>query len=147
DLPDVVRASFDMASQFTEDEFFLFGSTARKCILGDENPEFNDFDFLGNFDAQKVIEYFGDDVIKVYDHFRTVKVRWNGYAVDFIARPDAVTALRNSDISLSLVCIGQDGTIYDPMNYLPDFRARHVKIHNARERFQRDPGRILRVVR
>ncbi len=147
DLPEVVRASFDMASQFTEEEFFLFGSTARKCILGDENPEFNDFDFLGNFDAQKVIEYFGDNVIKVYDHFRTVKVSWNGYAVDFIARPDAVTALRNSDISLSLVCIGKDGTIYDPMNYLPDFRARHVKIHNAKERFQRDPGRILRVVR
>lgn len=108
DLPDVVRASFDMASQFTEDEFFLFGSTARKCILGDENPEFNDFDFLGNFDAQKVIEYFGDDVIKVYDHFRTVKVKWNGFAVDFIARPDAVTALRNSDISLSL-----DKTVHD----------------------------------
>lgn len=146
-LPDVVKSAFDMAAQFTEEEFFLFGSTARKCILGDENPEFNDFDFLGNFNSQKVIEYFGNDVIKVYDHFRTVKVRWNGYAVDFIARPDAVTALRNSDISLSLVCIGKDGMLYDPMDYLPDFRARHVKIHNARDRFQRDPGRILRVLR
>jgi len=147
ELPDVVKLAFEMASQFTDEEFFLFGSTARKCILEDENPEFNDFDFLGNFDAKKVIEYFGDNIITVYDHFRTVKVRWNGYAVDFIARPDAVTALRNSDISLSLVCIGRDGTLYDPMNYLPDFRARHVKIHNARERFQRDPGRILRVLR
>ncbi|MCL4366939.1 hypothetical protein M1563_02110 [Patescibacteria group bacterium] len=145
-LPARVFNAFQIASATTEGEFFLIGSGARRCLM-DDADSIKELDFIGDFDLDKVQQQYRREFIRKWDQYRSLKISWDGIEIDFIARKDIISALRGSDITLSLMCIDKDGKVYDPLGVYEDFEKKQIKIDDADEKIQVSPERILRVVR
>lgn len=138
--------AFQVASSVTQENFFLIGSGVRKCILN-ESGSFDDVDFIGNFDLDRIQKQFGNQVVRRLDQFCTVKIIWGDIEIDFISNTSIKKALEGSDITLSLMCIDKNGVVYDPLNYIDDFRRKLIRIENAEDKIRVGPDRILRVLR
>lgn len=145
-IPKPLTEAFQIASSVARGEFYLIGSSVRKCILGE--PEFcSDIDFIGAFDLDQVQDHFGDQVVRRWDQFRAIKILQDDLEIDFISDTNIKKALEKRDITLSLMCIDRNGIVYDPLNYIDDLRRRMIRIENAEQKIQAEPERILRVLR
>lgn len=113
ELPETLTGAFRIARTVARGDFFLMGSAVRKCVL-DEPKLSGDIDFMGDFDLDHVQRQFGQQFIRRWEQFQTVKVGWNGNKIDFIASPRIKKTLAGGDITLSLMCIDQNGYVYDP---------------------------------
>lgn len=145
-IPDPLTKAFQSASSVACGEFYLIGSAVRKCILGE--PGFcDDIDFMGAFDLDRIQNHFGNQVVRRWDQFRTIKILHDDLEIDFIAETNIRKALEKRDITLSLMCIDRNGIVYDPLNYIDDLRKKIIRIEDAEQKIQAEPDRILRVLR
>jgi len=145
-IPQPLTEAFRTANSVVGGEFYLIGSSVRKCIL--KESEFpDDVDFIGAFNLDHIQDYFGDRVVRRWDQFRTIKVLHNNREIDFIGDTNIKAALQRRDITLSLMCMDRDGVVYDPLNYIDDLNNRLIRIENAEQKIQTEPERILRVLR
>lgn len=138
--------TFQAANSVASGEFYLIGSTVRKCILGEPIVR-DDIDFIGAFDFDKVQSYFGGQVVGRWDKFGTIKVLGNEREIDFINDSNIKAALERRDITLTLMCIDQNGIVYDPLHYIDDLKNRLIRIDKAAAKIQAEPDRVLRVLR
>lgn len=138
--------AFQAANSVACGDFYLIGSTVRKCILG-EPIRCADIDFIGAFNFDKVQSEFKSQVVGRWDRFRTIKVLQDEREIDFINDGNIRAALERRDITLTLMCIDRDGIVYDPLNYIDDLRKRLIRIDKAAEKIQTEPDRVLRVLR
>lgn len=145
-IPQPLTPAFQAASSVACGEFYLIGSSVRKCILR-EPVLFDDIDFIGAFDLDKVQGCFGSQVVGRWDRFRTIKILQDEREIDFISDNNIRAALERRDITITLMCIDQNGIVYDPLNYFDDLKKRLIRIDNAGEKIQAEPDRVLRVLR
>ncbi len=145
-IPQPLVEAFQAASSVASGDFYLIGSAVRKCILMEsEFPD--DIDFVGAFDLDHIQDYFGDQVVRRWDQFRTIKVLYDDREIDFIGDTNIKGALKKRDITLSLMCLDKNGIVYDPLNYIDDLKNRLIRIENAEQKIQAEPERVLRVLR
>lgn len=145
-IPQSLTRTFRAANSVASGDFYLIGSTVRKCILGE--PVYrDDIDFIGAFDFDKVQSHFGSQVVRRWDRFRTIKVLENEREIDFINDSNIKAALERRDITLTLMCIDQNGVVYDPLHYIEDLKNRLIRIDKAAVKIQTEPDRVLRVLR
>ncbi|MDP2630476.1 MAG: undecaprenyl diphosphate synthase family protein, partial [Candidatus Uhrbacteria bacterium] len=132
-IPDPLTKAFQSASSVASGEFYLIGSAVRKCILGE--PGFcDDIDFMGAFDLDRIQNHFGNQVVRRWDQFRTIKVLQDDLEIDFISDTNIREALEKRDITLSLMCIDRNGIVYDPLNYIDDLRKKIIRIEDAEQK-------------
>lgn len=145
-IPQPLRKAFQTAGSVACGEFYLIGSSVRKFILG-EPALSDDIDFIGAFDLDKIQSSYEARVVGRWDQFRTIKVLQDEREIDFINDNNIRAALERRDITLTLMCIDQSGTVYDPLNYINDLRRKLIRIDRAGEKIQAEPDRVLRVLR
>lgn len=145
-IPQPLAETFQTANSVANGEFYVIGSTVRKCILGEPIVR-DDIDFIGAFDFDKVQREFGSQVVGRWDRFRTIKVLQDEREIDFINDSNIREALERRDITLTLMCIDRDGIVYDPLNYIDDLKNRLIRIDKAAVKIQIEPDRVLRVLR
>ncbi len=145
-IPQPLTKTFQTANSVASGEYYLIGSTVRKCILG-EPIVCDDIDFIGVFDFDKIQTRFGNQVVGRWDRFRTLKVLEDEREIDFINDRNIKAALERRDITLTLMCIDQNGIVYDPLHYIDDLNNRVIRIDKAAAKIQAEPDRALRVLR
>jgi len=142
------RTAFEVAKTITgnREGLMLYGGTIRNLLLGIETSE-PDYDFIGDFDPDEIQTKYPHLVDSRWDEVSTIRLRIGNCIYDFTWAEDIQERLYIGDITLSNLCMTEDGCVIDYFGGLASLLNREVKIIDPDNKFAIDPTRILRVFR
>jgi len=130
----------------THSTFYMYGGIVRSLLLGDSTA-YPDYDFIGDFDIDKIQEKFSKLCIGRWDKFQTIKLKIGSEIYDFTATKDLKKRISSNDINSSVVCLGSDGSVLDYFGGLESIENKEIKVTDPDEKIKQDPSRILRIFR
>lgn len=142
------KTAFEMAKIITRraQPLYLFGGIVRNLLLGKETI-FSDYDFIGNFNLDQIQSDYSELVIGRWDEVYTIKLKIGPAVYDFVAASNIEAKLSECDITVSTICLTNDGVLIDYFNGLESLSRKEIKIIDPDIKITKDPSRILRIFR
>lgn len=147
-LLDSTKTAFAIAKSIvgSDKEVLLYGGVVRNVLLGKETS-MPDYDFIGDFDPDEVELNYGDLVIGRWDDVTTMRLKIGSAIYDFTWAKDIQERLSIGDITVSNLCMTEDGCVIDFFGGMESLRNQEIKMINAEEKIKANPARILRAIR
>lgn len=147
ELATAIRFPFGIAKRITKNSspLYLCGGSVRNLLT--KHDEQTDFDFIGNFDIEQIAKDYPEFIIKKWGELSTIKLQIGSATYDFISSPNIESTLLNNDITISNLCLNENGQILDFVGGLESLEKKEIKILNPEEKIKKDPSRIIRVIR
>lgn len=141
------KEHFELIYPFSEDpgSIYLYGGAIRDFLLN--RPITADYDFIGNFDINKIYERNKSDVLGFWPGVATVKLFITGSIYDITHSSNPISTLKTHDITISNLAIDSNGKLYDVVDGLKDLEQGLIRIKNPEQKIKIDPSRLLRVAR
>lgn len=153
-IPDYELVEEEIKTVFTiaktivgpQQDLLLYGGTVRNLLLNKttSNP---DYDFIGNFDPEKIQDLFPELVSDRWDDVSTIRLRIGNDDYDFTWARNIPERLSIGDITVSNICMNENGQIIDPFGGIDSLVNKEIKVLDPDEKFLKNPARILRVLR
>lgn len=142
------RTAFEVAKTITDrcTPLLLYGGTIRNLLLNRETS-IPDYDFIGDFDPDLIEKEFGEVMIGRWDEVSTMRLKIGSVLYDFTWTKDIKDRLSIGDITVSNMCMTEDGTIIDYYGGLESLAKREIKMIDADKKITTNPVRILRAFR
>lgn len=127
-------------------EVLLYGGVVRNILLGKETS-MPDYDFIGDFDPDEIESNYGDLVIGRWDEVTTMRLKIGSAIYDFTWAKDVQERLSIGDITISNLCMTEDGCVIDFFGGMESLKNQEIKMIDADEKIKVNPVRILRAIR
>lgn len=142
------KTAFQIAKILTggKSNVLLYGGTIRNLLLGIDTS-IPDYDFIGDFSLDDVQRNFPDLVLGRWDNVSTMRLKIGSTLYDLTSAKDTKERLAIGDITVSNLCMTEDGVILDYFGGLKSLAKREIKMIDPEVKIAIDPVRILRVFR
>lgn len=146
-VPEQIRHSFAVAEFVTGSrDLLLYGGGVRNLLLGTETT-LPDYDFIGDFDPDQLVQRHPDLVVGRWDEVQTLRLRIGQGTYDFTWSKKIEERLRRNDITISNLAMTKEGEVLDFFGALGDLQARQIRMIEPDSKLIEDPTRILRAFR
>lgn len=142
------KTAFEVAKTITrrQSSLMLYGGTIRNVLLETETS-IPDYDFIGDIDPDQIQRDFPNLVIGRWDEVQTMRLKVGTTLYDFTWAKDVQERLAVGDITISNLCMTEDGQVLDYFGGLESLAKREIKMINPDEKIATNPVRILRAFR
>ncbi len=142
------RTAFEVAKTITrrQSPLFLYGGTIRNLLL-EAKTSIPDYDFIGDIDPDQIQRDFPNLVIGRWNEVQTMRLKVGNTLYDFTWAKDIQERLAMGDITISNLCMTEDGQVIDYFGGLESLAKKEIKMVDAEAKIVKDPVRILRAFR
>lgn len=142
------KTAFTIAKSIVgrDKEVLLYGGVVRNILLGKETS-MPDYDFIGDFNPDEIESNYSDLVIGRWDEVTTMRMKIGSAIYDFTWAKDIQKRLSIGDITISNLCMTEDGCVIDFFGGMESLKKQEIKMIDADEKIKINPVRILRAIR
>jgi len=142
------KTAFEVAKTITKRQtpLTLYGGTIRNVLLETETS-IHDYDFIGDIDPDQIQNDFPNLVIGRWDEVQTMRLKIGTTLFDFTWARDIQERLAVGDITISNLCMTEDGQVIDYFGGLESLAKKEIKMINPDDKIVANPVRILRAFR
>lgn len=155
---------YEILEKLESNEFgaYIVGGYVRDMYL---HRECVDADIITNALPIDILRIFDKNVIKVYEKYGAVKLKFGSDIIDITTyrkelsylngKPSKIEFISNieedllrRDFTINTLCMDKDGNIIDFLNIIDDFKLKIIKtIRNTNQVLKEDSSRIIRAIR
>lgn len=142
------KTAFEVAKMITKRQapLFLYGGEIRNLLLKTDTS-IPDYDFIGDIDPDQIQRDFPDLIVGRWDSVSTMRLKIGSNLYDFTWTKNIPERLAIGDITVSNLCMTEDGVILDYFGGLESLAKKEVKMIDPEAKITTDPVRILRAFR
>lgn len=142
------KTAFEVAKTITRRQapLLLYGGTIRNILLETETS-IPDYDFIGDIDPDQIQRDFPNLVLGRWDEVQTMRLKIGSALYDFTWAKDVQERLAIGDITVSNLCMTEDGQIIDYFGGLESLAKKEIKMIDPDSKIATNPVRILRAFR
>lgn len=142
------KTAFEVAKTITRRQapLLLYGGTIRNLLLKTETS-IPDYDFIGDIDLDQIQRDFPGLIIGRWDEVQTMRLKIGTALYDFTWAKDVQERLAIGDITVSNLCMTEEGTVVDYFGGLESLAKKEIKMIDPEAKIAVNPVRILRAFR